>query len=132
MLREIPGKVREAGLLARNLCGRDHDPSAQQRVGYGTRLCESSRVPRGREHQRGADGDASDHHSSSNPLQHTWVHPTISAFRQHRTENRCDLINIQMSIPDSNLHSFDENLRLQSLWDGIEQAAALMLMVGRQ
>jgi hypothetical protein len=37
-----------------------------------------------------------------------------------------------MSIPDSNLHSSDENLRLQSLWDGIERAAALMLMVGRQ
>ena len=38
------------------------------------------------------------------------------------------LINIHLSNPDSNIHSFDENLRLQNLWDGIEQAAALMLM----
>ena len=41
------------------------------------------------------------------------------------------LINIHMSNPDSNIHSVDENLRLQSLWDGIEQAAALMLMDAR-
>ena len=38
------------------------------------------------------------------------------------------LINIHLSNPDSNIHSFDENLRLGNLWDGIEQAAALMLM----
>jgi acetylornithine deacetylase/succinyl-diaminopimelate desuccinylase-like protein len=37
-------------------------------------------------------------------------------------------INIHMSNPDNNNHSFDENLRLQNLWDGIEQAAALLLM----
>jgi acetylornithine deacetylase/succinyl-diaminopimelate desuccinylase-like protein len=41
------------------------------------------------------------------------------------------LINIHLSNPDSNIHSFDENLRLQNLWDGIEQAAALMLMDAR-
>jgi hypothetical protein len=33
-----------------------------------------------------------------------------------------------MSAPDSNNHSFDENLRLGNLWDGTEQAAALLLM----
>ena len=38
------------------------------------------------------------------------------------------LINIHLSNPDSNNHSFDENLRLGNLWDGIEQAAALLLM----
>jgi acetylornithine deacetylase/succinyl-diaminopimelate desuccinylase-like protein len=37
-------------------------------------------------------------------------------------------INIHMSNTDNNNHSFNENLRLQNLWDGIEQAAALMLM----
>jgi hypothetical protein len=36
-----------------------------------------------------------------------------------------------LSNPDNNIHSFDENLRLQNLWDGIEQAAALMLMDAR-
>jgi acetylornithine deacetylase/succinyl-diaminopimelate desuccinylase-like protein len=38
------------------------------------------------------------------------------------------LINIHLANPDSNNHSFDENLRLGNLWDGIEQAAALLLM----
>jgi acetylornithine deacetylase/succinyl-diaminopimelate desuccinylase-like protein len=38
------------------------------------------------------------------------------------------LINIHMSNPDSNNHSFNENLRLQNLWDGIEQAAGLLLL----
>jgi acetylornithine deacetylase/succinyl-diaminopimelate desuccinylase-like protein len=38
------------------------------------------------------------------------------------------LVNIHLSNPDSNNHSFDENLRLGNLWDGIEQAAALLLM----
>jgi hypothetical protein len=38
------------------------------------------------------------------------------------------MINVHMSNPDNNNHSFNENLRLQNLWDGIEQAAALMLM----
>ena len=38
------------------------------------------------------------------------------------------MINVHMSNPDNNNHSFDENLRLQNLWDGIEQATALLLM----
>ena len=38
------------------------------------------------------------------------------------------LINIHLSNPDSNNHSFDENLRMGNLWDGIEQAAALLLI----
>ena len=38
------------------------------------------------------------------------------------------LINIHMSNPDSNNHSSNENLRLQNLWDGIEQAAGLLLL----
>jgi hypothetical protein len=29
---------------------------------------------------------------------------------------------------DDNQHSFDENLRLQNLWDGIELMAALLAM----
>ena len=29
---------------------------------------------------------------------------------------------------DNNQHSFDENLRLQNLWDGIELMAALLTM----
>jgi len=33
-----------------------------------------------------------------------------------------------MSNPDSNNHSSNENLRLQNLWDGIEQAAGLLLL----
>jgi hypothetical protein len=33
-----------------------------------------------------------------------------------------------MSNPDNNNHSSNENLRLQNLWEGIDQAAALMLM----
>ena len=71
----------------RRLCAAldDEIPSAQQRVGCGARLRESSRVPRGHERQAGgggADCDASNHDSSSIPLPHTWVHPTISAFRQ--------------------------------------------------
>ena len=41
------------------------------------------------------------------------------------------LINIHLSNPDNNIHSFGANLRLQNLWDGIEQAAALMLMDAR-
>jgi acetylornithine deacetylase/succinyl-diaminopimelate desuccinylase-like protein len=41
------------------------------------------------------------------------------------------LINIHMSNPDSNNHSANENLRLQNLWDGIEQAAALLLLDAR-
>ena len=54
----------------RRLCAAldDEIPSAQQRVGCGARLCESSRIPRGRKHQRGADCDASNHDSSSRPL----------------------------------------------------------------
>ena len=80
----------------RRLCAAldDEIPSAQQRVGCGARLCESSRVPRGREHQDGgADCDASKHDSSSSPLLHTWVHPTISAFDEF-----C-IPGITMSIP---------------------------------
>jgi acetylornithine deacetylase/succinyl-diaminopimelate desuccinylase-like protein len=30
--------------------------------------------------------------------------------------------------PDNNQHSFDENLRIQNLWDGIELMAALLTM----
>ena len=41
------------------------------------------------------------------------------------------MINIHMSNPDNNNHSFNENLRLQNLWDGIEQAAALLLIDAR-
>jgi acetylornithine deacetylase/succinyl-diaminopimelate desuccinylase-like protein len=41
------------------------------------------------------------------------------------------VVNIHMSNPDSNNHSFNENLRLQNLWDGIEQAAALLLLDAR-
>jgi acetylornithine deacetylase/succinyl-diaminopimelate desuccinylase-like protein len=41
------------------------------------------------------------------------------------------LINIHLSNPDNNIHSVDENLRLQTLWDGIERAAAPMLMDAR-
>jgi hypothetical protein len=29
---------------------------------------------------------------------------------------------------DNNQHSFDENLRIQNLWDGIELMAALLTM----
>jgi hypothetical protein len=29
---------------------------------------------------------------------------------------------------DNNQHSFDENLRIQNLWDGIEMMAALLSM----
>ena len=35
---------------------------------------------------------------------------------------------IPMGNHDNNQHSFDENLRIQNLWDGIELMAALMAM----
>ncbi len=35
---------------------------------------------------------------------------------------------IPMGNHDNNQHSFDENLRLQNLWDGIELMAALLVM----
>ena len=35
---------------------------------------------------------------------------------------------IPMGNHDNNQHSFDENLRLQNLWDGIELMAALLAM----
>jgi acetylornithine deacetylase/succinyl-diaminopimelate desuccinylase-like protein len=35
---------------------------------------------------------------------------------------------IPMGNHDNNQHSFDENLRLQNLWDGIELMAALLMM----
>jgi acetylornithine deacetylase/succinyl-diaminopimelate desuccinylase-like protein len=40
-------------------------------------------------------------------------------------------INIHMTNPDNNIHSFNENLRLQNLWDGIEVMAALLQMGDR-
>jgi acetylornithine deacetylase/succinyl-diaminopimelate desuccinylase-like protein len=40
-------------------------------------------------------------------------------------------INIHMTNPDNNIHSFNENLRLQNLWDGIEMMAALLQMGDR-
>jgi acetylornithine deacetylase/succinyl-diaminopimelate desuccinylase-like protein len=40
-------------------------------------------------------------------------------------------INIHMTNPDNNIHSFNENLRLQNLWDGIEMMAALLQMEDR-
>ena len=35
---------------------------------------------------------------------------------------------IPMGNHDNNQHSYDENLRLQNLWDGIELMAALLTM----
>ena len=35
---------------------------------------------------------------------------------------------IPMGNHDNNQHSFDENLRIQNLWDGIELMAALLVM----
>jgi acetylornithine deacetylase/succinyl-diaminopimelate desuccinylase-like protein len=35
---------------------------------------------------------------------------------------------IPMGNHDNNQHSFDENLRIQNLWDGIELMAALLAM----
>ena len=38
------------------------------------------------------------------------------------------MIVITIANHDDNQHSFDENLRIQSLWDGIELMAALLAM----
>jgi hypothetical protein len=38
------------------------------------------------------------------------------------------MVIVHLANPDNNVHSFDENLRIGNLWDGIEQAAALLLM----
>jgi len=35
---------------------------------------------------------------------------------------------ISLANHDANIHAADENLRVGNLWDGIEQAAALLLM----
>jgi hypothetical protein len=37
-------------------------------------------------------------------------------------------ITIPIANHDDNQHSFDENLRIQNLWDGIDLMAALMTM----
>jgi acetylornithine deacetylase/succinyl-diaminopimelate desuccinylase-like protein len=37
-------------------------------------------------------------------------------------------IGIPMGNHDNNQHSFNENLRIQNLWDGIELMAALLTM----
>lgn len=37
-------------------------------------------------------------------------------------------VSIPTSNHDSNQHSFNENLRIQNLWDGIELMAALLTM----
>ena len=37
-------------------------------------------------------------------------------------------IGIGMGNHDNNQHSFNENLRIQNLWDGIELMAALLTM----
>ena len=42
-----------------------------------------------------------------------------------------DGANLHPSNPDNHIHSFDENLRRQNLWDGIGQAAGLLLMDAR-
>src|SRR5262249_42458509 len=41
------------------------------------------------------------------------------------------IVTIHLANPDNNIHGADENLRLQTLWDGIEQAAGLLLLDGR-
>src|SRR5262249_61514636 len=38
------------------------------------------------------------------------------------------MVVIPLANPDAHIHSTDENLRVGNLWDGIEQAAALLLM----
>lgn len=38
------------------------------------------------------------------------------------------IVTIHLANPDNNIHGPDENLRLQNLWDGIEQAAGLLLL----
>jgi acetylornithine deacetylase/succinyl-diaminopimelate desuccinylase-like protein len=38
------------------------------------------------------------------------------------------MIFISLANYDNNIHGADENLRVGNLWDGIEQAAALLLM----
>ena len=37
-------------------------------------------------------------------------------------------IMVPMANHDDNQHTFDENLRIQNLWDGIELMAALLTM----
>lgn len=37
-------------------------------------------------------------------------------------------IEIPISNHDNNQHSYDENLRIQNLWDGIELMTALLTM----
>jgi hypothetical protein len=37
-------------------------------------------------------------------------------------------ITVPIANHDNNQHSFNENLRLQNLWDGIETMAALLAM----
>jgi hypothetical protein len=37
-------------------------------------------------------------------------------------------IDIPIANHDDNQHTFDENLRIQNLWDGIELMAALITM----
>ena len=46
------------------------------------------------------------------------------------SSGRSDAPTIVMPIGnhDNNQHSFDENLRMQNLWDGIELMAALLTM----
>lgn len=37
-------------------------------------------------------------------------------------------ISIPTANHDDNQHTFNENLRIQNLWDGIEELAALLVM----
>jgi hypothetical protein len=50
--------------------------------------------------------------------------PLISVERPLGTHT----IVIPIANHDDNQHTFDENLRIQNLWDGIELMAALLVM----
>jgi acetylornithine deacetylase/succinyl-diaminopimelate desuccinylase-like protein len=41
---------------------------------------------------------------------------------------RAPTITVPIANHDNNQHSFDENIRLENLWDGIDLLAALLAM----
>ena len=55
--------------------------------------------------------------------------PTLGGSMPFATfSDRMPTVGFSMVNHDNNQHSFDENLRIQNLWDGIELMAALLTM----
>jgi hypothetical protein len=54
-----------------------------------------------------------------------WLEPHIAADALKRPFGEPTIV-IPIGSHDNNQHSFDESLRIQNLWDGIELTAALL------